>query len=345
MAKFKDRVQQAQTWLGKNLAGIGRLLIYLVVIGLGLVIISTQREKLVELARARPLLVPAVGLAFCALAGLAFYWRSREPESWMKYRDPAVISLVTVVSLLAGFYLIGAASHYADEGLKPAAIRAATGWGLGYFAGGFLVGFLFGVPRVLQGDGTGTGAGAPGATAVTSPAGYRQLVNTNLEQISDWLTKIIVGLGLVELRAMPARLHRAAEWMAQSLTNKQGAELQQAAAFACGFILYFAVVGFLAGYLLTRLYLSGAFGRADQSPLDTSPSTRALPTVQDEAARIRAFWKPKNALDPVHEKILNDWLYKNKIEVSLTAFLEGEYYGPHRLQMVKDIAALQTASV
>src|SRR6266508_6277591 len=59
----------------------------------------------------------------------------------------------------------------------------------GAFVAGGLLGFLFGIPRSLAGpEGSVDGAAAGGA--------YRP--NTNLEQISDWLTKILVGVGLVQ---------------------------------------------------------------------------------------------------------------------------------------------------
>src|SRR5215207_3296326 len=54
------------------------------------------------------------------------------------------------------------------------------------FGVGALVGFLFGIPRRFQREGS-------------DPALGGLVVNTNLEQISDWLTKIIVGVGLVEI--------------------------------------------------------------------------------------------------------------------------------------------------
>ncbi|MFT3816764.1 MAG: hypothetical protein QM750_03900 [Rubrivivax sp.] len=41
-------------------------------------------------------------------------------------------------------------------------------------------------------------------------------VNTNLEQISDWLTKIIVGVSLVESQALLDQMQRAATFMAKS---------------------------------------------------------------------------------------------------------------------------------
>ena len=55
---------------------------------------------------------------------------------------------------------------------------------------GSIIGFLFGVPVRERNPGVdATGAG-------NRTIGYRP--NTNLEQISDWLTKIIVGIGLVQ---------------------------------------------------------------------------------------------------------------------------------------------------
>src|SRR5690349_18031210 len=61
------------------------------------------------------------------------------------------------------------------------------------FLGGALLGFLFGIPRLLAND-----AAAPPAPAVGGasepPARSPYAPNTNLEQISDWLTKILVGV-------------------------------------------------------------------------------------------------------------------------------------------------------
>ena len=51
-------------------------------------------------------------------------------------------------------------------------------------AAGAFSGFLFGIPRVLQSD------------HLASQESSRVLSNSNLEQISDWLTKILVGVGL-----------------------------------------------------------------------------------------------------------------------------------------------------
>jgi hypothetical protein len=119
-------------------------------------------------------------------------------------------------------------------------------------AAGFLAGFLFGIPKVLQGDRTQP------PNPVPSPAAYRQRVNTNLEEISDWLTKIIVGLGLYELKRIPAWVGALARVFASSFQRPDQEEGVLAAA-----IVFFLICGFLLGYLVTRLYLQGALGRAD----------------------------------------------------------------------------------
>jgi hypothetical protein len=64
-------------------------------------------------------------------------------------------------------------------------------------ASGAFLGFVFGVPKVPQSAPSGDESGKnPEAGA----SRYEQ--NSNLEQISDWLAKIIVGAGLIQIRAI-----------------------------------------------------------------------------------------------------------------------------------------------
>lgn len=69
-------------------------------------------------------------------------------------------------------------------------------------ATGGMAGFLFGIPRSAQ-EPQGS-AGLP----LEQASEYK--VNTNLEQISDWLTKIIVGIGLTQLGTVPPSFMAAA---------------------------------------------------------------------------------------------------------------------------------------
>lgn len=117
------------------------------------------------------------------------------------------------------------------------------------FLVGVLLGFIFGIPRALQSQ--------PQNPADTGPTYH---VNTNLEQISDWLTKIIVGVSLVELGRVPELVKRLGAYLSTCL-----GDLCKSPSVAVVVVVLFAVLGFLAGYLLTRLYLTGAFRRRDSA--------------------------------------------------------------------------------
>jgi hypothetical protein len=77
---------------------------------------------------------------------------------------------------------------------------------------GLFIGFLFGVPKSLQGrssTGQQTDRVAPNPKEVA--AAYE--ANTNLEQISDWLTKILVGVSLTQLTKIGEQELRARRWI------------------------------------------------------------------------------------------------------------------------------------
>ncbi|MFJ7912479.1 hypothetical protein [Kitasatospora sp. NPDC096204] len=109
------------------------------------------------------------------------------------------------------------------------------------------LGFLFGVPRVRGGAGSDE---PPGSYAP----------NTNLEQVSDWLTKVLLGVGLTQLGSLGERLHDLGTALAPVLGGGEAA-----VPFAAALVLYFLVFGFLAGWLVTRLALPQALTETDQA--------------------------------------------------------------------------------
>lgn len=172
------------------------------------------------------------------------------PMSWIDYLFTFGFPLVT---LLLGLIFVWWHSINAAP--------LATLWSLACLASGGIIGFLFGIPRVLQGDATHAPAeqlGGKDETSLSHQAAYRQQVNTNLEQISDWLTKIIVGIGLVELRRLPELLNRSSTFIANGLGLSPNSQV-----LAAAIIVYFGLIGFLSTYMITRIYLAGAFQRAD----------------------------------------------------------------------------------
>lgn len=120
------------------------------------------------------------------------------------------------------FYAAASASDLFD-GLSILGAAFVMG-GASALVGGIL-GFLFAVPRSRQAQ-----AAAPVAPRVATGdengPPHRRLsdyaANTNLEQISDWLTKILVGAGLVELGEVLRILQEACDVPGAGATGSGG---------------------------------------------------------------------------------------------------------------------------
>jgi hypothetical protein len=153
------------------------------------------------------------------------------------YAIPLVAFLWTVVILIYALQLPG--------GVRWDAFATAVLTGSCSFLAGGLVGFLFGIPR----------------SAVTSgqaaPAGQYQ-ANSNLVEVSDWLTKIIVGVGLVQIGRVVPALTR----LAVNLKAPLGGQ-PSSAAFGIVLVIGNVLLGFLFFYLWARSLAERNFELSD----------------------------------------------------------------------------------
>jgi hypothetical protein len=162
-------------------------------------------------------------------------------------REPLlVLAVVMVVGLVSA--VVYASQLTTEQGAFAVAGVAVLLAGASALTGGML-GFLFGVPRTLQQEGSNSATKAGATAADTGSAEHRidYRVNTNLEQISDWLTKILVGVGLTQIPAIRDGVRSLTVFAAQGL-GPQG----QSQVFAFALLSYFTVLGFLFGYLWIR---------------------------------------------------------------------------------------------
>ncbi|HEY0015390.1 MAG TPA: hypothetical protein VGC13_03700 [Longimicrobium sp.] len=166
----------------------------------------------------------------------AFFQADDSQSKWRR-----ILGFGVIVGSLAVLYQ----ADLADRSATAAAFVLA---GASLFTG-VLLGFLFGIPKTLQRK------IEPGSSASLVVGDYQP--NTNLEEISDWLTKMLVGVGLVQLGRVPDALESLGRYWEVSL----GAKGSQP--FAAGLVVYFGVIGFLLGYLWTRLALVGDFIEKD----------------------------------------------------------------------------------
>jgi tetratricopeptide (TPR) repeat protein len=85
--------------------------------------------------------------------------------------------------------------------------------------------------------------------------------NANLVEISDWLTKIIVGVGLVELHSIPGKLGEVSYYLASGLQPTPSAGVATSAeslfsgqAAGLAILIFYSSLGFLLGYVWTMIY-------------------------------------------------------------------------------------------
>ncbi len=101
----------------------------------------------------------------------------------------------------------------------------------------------------------------PAPAAQMSPAMSSMSGESNLEQISDWVTKLLVGGSLTQLQDIPGYFWSWGGSLAAGLLGTSAAaagtaqSTQAAQVFATGLIIYFLILGFFAGYLITILQL------------------------------------------------------------------------------------------
>jgi hypothetical protein len=126
-------------------------------------------------------------------------------------------------------------SHWSYLGVGLATALAA------YVSGG-LVGFLFGIPRVVS-SGQLRQQSDP-----YSPS-------SNLAEVSDWLTKLLLGAGLVQLTHLAAPISHLIDNIAAGLTATTATGISSAAKVMAGSILFgYAVIGMLDAYVVTTVW-------------------------------------------------------------------------------------------
>jgi hypothetical protein len=159
--------------------------------------------------------------------------------------------LTPIIALLAIVCYAAGEEQTASEFFSILGVGATVG-AAAFFAG-VLLGFLFGLPKTID-------------KSATSKA--RLATNTNLDQISDWLTKILVGIGLVQIGKLTHGVSNLGASIAPGLGGESGAK-----AFAVALLAYSSLDGFLVGYIWTRTDLSRLFRLAAE---DLDPIEEAL---------------------------------------------------------------------
>jgi hypothetical protein len=161
------------------------------------------------------------------------------------------------------------------------------------FAVGGILGFLFGLPRgrlsdelaTPSADATAAGGGRP-----TSLASAHYLASSNLNKVSDWLTTIVIGLGLVNLgNALPGLRSLAA-----ALEAPLGGA-PYASALGIASMIVALIGGFLVLYLYTTIRVRQLLEESERQS-DDVPELQHLSL--GEAQRVMSHKRLQLAVDP-----------------------------------------------
>jgi hypothetical protein len=166
-------------------------------------------------------------------------------------------SIMTVL----GFVGMGAYAVQFPSGGVVASVAAVSLVTAGAAAlTGALFGFVFAIPRSRRRE----SYGPEPRSRPQGEEGSSYRVNTNLEDISDWLTKIMIGIGIAEFRQIASQILALVSFLEPGLGGRPSS-----GGYGLSLLTYFATWGFLVGYLSTRIYITPRFVEAEQSLTET----------------------------------------------------------------------------
>jgi hypothetical protein len=213
------------------------------------------------------------------------------PQSRSSSLLNAIGCLILFGILVIGFYALSKSCSPCAccSGLQIFAVSVVIG--LAALVVGSLLGFLFSIPR-------------SGGQDKNDP--YPD--NSNLVDISDWLTKVLVGASLVTLTKIPPKLHLLADWIGQNGYNDQ----KDGTIFALALLIFFAVCGFLWMYVWTRLYFS-------QDLIDARSQTALLNAIKESPVAnllLRALSLPPTKQDDESKALRDQAKFMGESELS-----------------------------
>jgi len=152
--------------------------------------------------------------------------------------------------------------HWAHGGVARAIGYGALVAGA-FFIGGVLLGYLFGL--------------RPAGSSLNQTPDSLTPPHTNLEEIADWLTKLFLGAGLVELTSLKGPVKQLAVFMAHGVDAPRHTD-PGSPAIAFAIMSFFSASGLLYGYLWTR-YQHALKEAAPPSNPASAPANAQVPNA------------------------------------------------------------------
>jgi hypothetical protein len=254
--------------------------------------------------------LPAVPVMLAFLTAIALVW-AEDRQYWLMAQASVVIILL-LLSLSAWLWWekknkhqhYSATAHVYHRAIQKLLLCVAIGitalvlngiridrWRTGFVAQALGYGILFAGAAFISGVMLGYlfGLRPSGETKNAASQASASPAQSNLEEIADWLTKLILGAGLVALTKLPGPILKFAIFMAGGVDPMPPAPVPQGVqgnpAIALAIMGFFSTCGLLYGYLWTRYeHAVTSDSDADTSALATVARwLRAADTPDDQA--------------------------------------------------------------
>jgi hypothetical protein len=208
------------------------------------------------------------------------WWKANRPapplsvEANVYYRATNTVLMCVAIGFTALILNANRWDHW-----KYGVVAKAIGYGTlvagAFFIAGVLLGYLFGLPPTGAPERQSPSRSSSQSSS-QSPSTPSQPL-TNLEEIADWLMKLILGAGLVELTRMQGPIKQIAAFVASGVDPFPRRSVDPGSpAIALAIMGFFSVSGLLYGYLWTRYqhalkefpYTSGGANSAEEPVRD-----------------------------------------------------------------------------
>jgi hypothetical protein len=139
---------------------------------------------------------------------------------------------------------------------------------------GALIGLTFGIPKTVKVEAPPGGAAAVADGTKKRHNDYSS--NSNFEEISDWLTKILVGAGLVQIGAIPGAIDGFASRIGESgILGPAGMIVGPS------IVIAYSIAGFGMAYLWARIYMGRELEEAQHD--DDEDKERPVNLTEEQA--------------------------------------------------------------
>jgi hypothetical protein len=191
-------------------------------------------------------------------------WGSLVPD-----KDGRVSETERALSTVRGFATLGLVAvalfgwmaSPKDGSLRGAATALLAA--MAAFGAGGLMGFFFGLPRWSADSAPPRKPGGAADTDAAQESRGSVVHNTNLHRVIEWLTTLIVGLGLVHLKEAIQHATTTSRWLTGEIVAPKDPMSVESGTPGAAILLTYAIAGFFLVFLWTVRYMGREILNAD----------------------------------------------------------------------------------